>query len=96
MKLSNLIDHPAAYATALFMGFSQVFHLGFAEALLSVVYGNVSMLFTAFSIAGWTVVPNVGLPPIVGDSIQTLAILFALVYLFKLVTDFVEKVQEKV
>jgi len=82
--ITNIRDaarHPATLISAGLTVASQLFHIPFVDALLAVLWSNVPTLFTATSIGAFTVVPNVdGIPAVIGETLQVVAILLALTY----------------
>lgn len=89
--------HPAALVSYLLTVVSQLFHIPFVDALAGVLWSNVPTLFTATSIGAFTVVPNVdGIPAIVGETLQVVALLLAVTYGGKLLYGVVLDAKERI
>lgn len=86
ISIEEAIRHPATIVTTGLAAVSQLFQIPFIDALVSVVWSQISVVFTAASVLSFTVLPNVDLGRFgfVSSTMQTLALILAVLYATKL------------
>jgi len=96
ISLGDALRHPATALTVVVSALAQVFQLPFIDAVLGVLWGQVSVLFTGTSIFAFTVLPNVEAPAWLASNVQLLAIVLGVAYALKLLSQVFEKITEEV
>lgn len=86
ISLERIIRNPATIFTAALAAASALLQIPFIDALFGVLWSQLSVVFTATSVLGFTVLPNVDLGPlsIVSGPVQGIAVVLALAYAGKL------------
>lgn len=86
ISLEEAIRHPATIVTTGLAALSQLFQIPFIDALVGVVWSQISVIFTSVSVLSFTVLPNVNLGrfAFVSSTMQTVALILAVLYAAKL------------
>lgn len=95
ISLKDATRHPLTAATVFVTSLAQVIQIPVLDAILGVVWSQLSVLFTGASIFAFTVLPNVQAPTALTSNVQTVAVLLAVVYGLKLLTQFGSKVTDQ-
>lgn len=89
----DIIAHPATVLTALLGALAQIASIGVVDALWSTIWGQAGVLFTALSISGLTLGPEIAFIP---DALLTqLALLAGVIYVAKLADRFLDSFQAR-
>jgi len=94
MNMKELLTKPVTIATSSGLAIAHMLGIGWADAVLSVVLANISMIFTALSISGFTLAPEVAWLP--EETLTTLAIAAGAVYVLILVDRVIDQIENKV
>jgi len=94
-KFEDIVTHPVTVVSAALTSVSHLFAVPFLDAMLAVVYANLSTLFTASSVGAFTIVPRLPVPAWIGETAQVTAILLGLGYAGKLVYGVAKDAQER-
>ncbi len=93
MELTDILTQPAAVATALGGALLQLLGVAWIDPFIGVLFANIGTLFTALSIAGFTIAPEVGWLP--EGTLTTLTLVAAGLYVLKLLDSFVDQLQQR-
>lgn len=93
MELKQLLTQPAAVATALGGALLQLLGVTWIDPFIGVLFANIGTLFTALSISGFTIAPEVAWLP--EDTLTTLTLVAAGVYVLKLLDRFADQLGDK-
>lgn len=91
----EIVRHPVTSITVVVSALAQLFQIPVIDAVLGVVWGQMSILFTGTSIFAFTVLPNVAAPEWLSGNVQILAIVLGVAYGAKLLTQVGEKITEE-
>jgi hypothetical protein len=86
ISLQEAIRHPVTIVSSGLAAASQLFQIPFIDALVAVVWTQISVIFTSVSVFAFTVLPNIDLGrfAFLTSSVRTLALVLAVVYAAKL------------
>jgi len=94
ITVGEIVRHPATALSVVVTSLAQLFQLPVIDAVLGVLWGQLSILFTGTSIFAFTVLPNVDLGAFewLSGNVQIVAVVLGVAYGLKLLTQVVEKV----
>ncbi|AGF91284.1 hypothetical protein DJ71_09250 [Halorubrum sp. E3] len=93
MDLTDILTQPVAVATAAGGALLQLLGVTWLDPFVSVVLANIGTLFTALSISGFTIAPEVAWLP--EDTLTTLTLVAAGVYVLKLLDSFADQLKQR-
>lgn len=93
LSLDDVVWHPVTALTAALGTVSSVADVGVIDALWATIWSQTGMLFTTFSIAGWSLAPQVSFLP--AGLLSQLAIVAGVLYLVKLADRFWDSFQSR-
>jgi uncharacterized metal-binding protein len=93
MNVKELLTKPVTVATSAGVGLAHGLGITWLDPLVSVLLANLSTLFTALSITGFTIAPEVAWLP--EETLTTLALVVAGLYVATLLDSLLDKLQTK-
>ncbi|TKX82047.1 hypothetical protein [Halorubrum sp. SD626R] len=93
MELRELLTEPKAVATATGGALLQLLGVTWLDPVASVVVANIGTVFTALSISGFTIAPEVAWIP--EGALTKLTLLAAAVYVVKLLDSLSDQLKQK-
>lgn len=93
MELTDILTQPVAVATAVGGALLQLLGVTWIDPFVGVLFANIGTLFTALSISGFTIAPEVAWLP--EDTLTTLTLVAAGVYVLKLLDRFADQLGDK-
>lgn len=93
MSMKDILTQPIAVATATGGALLQLLGVTWIDPFASVLLANIGTLFTALSISGFTIAPEVAWIP--EDTLTTLTLIAAAVYVLKLLDSFADQLKER-
>lgn len=93
MEIRELLTEPRAVATATGGALLQLLGITWLDPVASVVVANIGTVFTALSISGFTIAPEVAWIP--EGALTKLTLLAAAVYVVKLLDSLSDQLKQK-
>lgn len=93
MELKQILTEPKAVATATGGALLQLLGVTWLDPVASVVVANIGTVFTALSISGFTIAPEVAWIP--EGALTKLTLLAAAVYVVKLLDSLSDQLKQK-
>jgi hypothetical protein len=93
MSIKELLTQPVAVATATGGALLQLLGVTWIDPLASVLFANIGTLFTALSISGFTIAPELAWLP--EDTLTTLTLVAAGLYVLKLLDRLADQLRQK-
>jgi len=93
MGLKDILTQPATVATSSGIAIANAIGLTWFDPLISVLLGNLNTVFTALSVTGFTIAPEISWLP--QDTLTTLTLAVAGLYVLKLLHSLLTKVADK-
>ena len=94
MDLTDILTQPVAVATAVGATLLQVLGvLPWVDPVVTVLFANIGTVFTALSLSGLTIAPEVAWLP--EDTLTTLTLIAAGLYVLKLLGSLTDKIRER-
>jgi hypothetical protein len=94
MEIKELLTEPKAVATATGGALLQLLGVTWVDPVASVVIANIGTVFTALSISGFTIAPEVAWIP--EGALTKLTLLAAAVYVLKLLDSLSDQLKQKI
>ena len=94
MDLTDILTQPVAVATAVGATLLQLLGvLPWVDPVVTVIFANIGTVFTALSLSGLTIAPEVAWLP--EDTLTTLTLIAAGLYVLKLLGSLTDKIRER-
>jgi len=94
MDLTDILTQPVAVATAVGATLLQLLGvLPWVDPVVTVLFANIGTVFTALSLSGLTIAPEVAWLP--EDTLTTLTLIAAALYVLKLLGSLTDKIRER-
>jgi hypothetical protein len=94
MELTDILTQPVAVATAVGATLLQLLGvLPWVDPVVTVLFANIGTVFTALSLSGLTIAPEVAWLP--EDTLTTLTLIAAGLYVLKLLGSLTDKIRER-
>jgi len=94
MDLTDILTQPVAVATAVGATLLQLLGvLPWVDPVVTVLFANIGTVFTALSLSGLTIAPEVAWLP--EDTLTTLTLIAAGLYVLKLLGSLTDKIRER-
>ena len=94
MDLTDILTQPVAVATAVGATLLQLLGvLPWVDPVATVLFANIGTVFTALSLSGLTIAPEVAWLP--EDTLTTLTLIAAGLYVLKLLGSLTDKIRER-
>jgi|GEM_PF-6198205 len=93
MELRELLTQPVAVATAAGGALLQLLGVTWLDPAVSVLFANIGTLFTALSISGFTIAPELAWLP--EDTLTTLTLIVAGLYVLKLLDSLADQLKQR-
>jgi len=93
MTLKELLTQPVTVATSAGLAIAHVLGIGWIDPVITVVLANIPTIFTALSISGFTLAPEVAWLP--EETLTTLALVAGGIYVLTLVDRVIDQIQTR-
>ena len=91
--LTELATKPVTLATATGGALLQALGVAWIDPVVSVIFGNIGTVFTALSISGFTIAPELAWLP--EDTLTTLTLVVAGLYVLKLLDRLADQIKQR-
>lgn len=92
-QISSYLTDPVTVALSLGAALGHALGIGWIQAVVAVLWANVSTLFTALSITGWSLAPRV--PWLPEGPLTAMALVAGAAYVTKLADKIIDQIQVK-